>query len=397
MSSKRRPQRGSHATPARSVATANSARPRVASPELAPASPAPDAAPTSPSAVPIAAEAEPQALVVSHRFDPGPGGAPPYTATIRLTGRRRGVVGAPTPEDAFSTTETVVGVVPGSDPMSTTTWVYGIASGEWDVTAEVIGPERARAANPTALSAVGWSWRRWAMVGVAGPAKTRWALTAPLAAAPGVMTGSFLAAATIALLGAVAAQPLFLTHHGVSVGPAILASVLAMIIGVAGAKTWYMVLKGPSRATLREGWSVDGFLVSAPVVAVVTGLLLGVPTGGYLDAIAPTIFLAVAVGRVGCFLTGCCAGRITTGPGIWSSDRRVGARRIPAQLIESAVGVTLSILTSALVLGRVAQGTGLVFVGSVVLYAVVRQGLLRLRAESRRFSWRRADRGPAAA
>ncbi len=281
--------------------------------------------------------------------------------------------------------------------MSTTTWVYGVSGGEWDVTAEVVGPERARAANPAALPLVGWSWRRWEMVGVAGPARTRWALTAPLAAAPGVLTGSFLAAATIALAGSIAAQPLFLTHHGVPVGPAILASVLAMLIGVAGAKGWYMGLKGPSRATLREGWSVDGFLVSAPIAALTSALVLGVPIGGYLDAVAPTIFLAVAVGRVGCFLTGCCAGRITAGRGIWSSDRRVGARRVPAQLIESAVGLALSLLTAALVLGRVAQGTGLVFVASIALYVAARQGLLRVRAETRRFSWRRAAQGPGAA
>lgn len=281
--------------------------------------------------------------------------------------------------------------------MSTTTWVYGIAAGEWDISAEVVGPERARAANQAVLQPVGWSWRRWAMVGAASPARTRWALTAALAAAPAVMTGSFLVTATVALVGSLLAQPIFLTHHGVPVGPAIVASLMAMLVGLAAAKGWYMVLKGPSRATLREGWSVDGFLVSAPVVAIATATLLGVPPGGYLDAIAPTIFLAVAVGRVGCFLTGCCAGRITAGRGVWSSDRRVGARRIPAQLIESGIGLALAAVTILLVLGRVANGSGLVFLGSVAVYAVARQALLRLRAESRRFSWRRAMRGAAAA
>ena len=337
------------------------------------------------------------ALVVSHRLDSGPAGAPPYTLTIRIRGRRRGAADRPAPADSFTTTETIAGVVPGSGPLSSTTWVYGIAAGEWDVSAEVVGPERARAANLAVLQAEGWSWRRWAMVGAAGPARTRWALTAPLAAAPGVLTGSFLIAAVFAIFGALLAQPVFLTHHGVPVGPAIAASFLAMSAGVAGAKAWYMILKGPSRATLREGWSVDGFLVSAPVVAVATAMLLGVPLGGYLDAIAPTIFLAVAVGRVGCFLTGCCAGRMTAGRGIWSSDRRVGARRIPAQLIESGVGLALAALTVMLVLGRVAEGSGLVFLGSVAAYLVARQALLRVRAESRRFSWRRTTRGAAAA
>ena len=336
------------------------------------------------------------ALVVSHRLDPGPAGAPPYTATIRVAGRRRGVTSRLEAGDTFTTTETVAGVVPGSGPMSTTTWVYGIAAGEWDVSAEVVGPERARAANPAFLQPVGWSWRRWAMVGAAWPAHTRWALTAPLAAAPGVLTGSFFAAAIVAVLGSLLPQPVFLTHHGVPVGPAVAASLLALAVGLAGAKAWYMLLKGPSIATLREGWSVDGFLVSAPVVAAATATVLGVPLGGYLDAIPPTIFLAVAVGRVGCFLTGCCAGRITTGWGIWSSDRRVGARRVPAQLIESGVGLALASVTALLVLGRLAGGAGLVFLGSMAAYAAARQALLRIRAESRRFSWRRSAQRAAA-
>ena len=336
------------------------------------------------------------ALVVSHRLEAGPAGAPPFTATIRLRGRRRGVTGPPEPTDTFTTTETIAGVVPGSGPMSTTTWVYGIAAGEWDVSAEVVGPERARAANPAVLQPVGWSWRRWSIVSSAGPDRTRWALTAPLAAAPGVLTGSFFVAAAVAVLGSLLAQPVFLTHHGVPVGPAIAASLLALVVGLAGAKAWYMLLKGPSIATLREGWSVDGFLVSAPLAAVATAIALGAPLGGYLDAITPTIFLAVAVGRVGCFLTGCCAGRITSGRGIWSSDRRVGARRVPAQLIESGVGLALASVTTLIVLGRLAEGAGLVFLGSMAVYASARQALLRIRAESRQFSWRRSARRAAA-
>jgi phosphatidylglycerol:prolipoprotein diacylglycerol transferase len=352
-------------------------------------------APVAPTAA-KAAEEEPAALVISHRFDPGPPGGPPYQATIRLTGHRTGLAIPATARDTFMVTQLITGVVPGSGPMSTTNSVYGIASGDWDVRAEVIGPERARVANPAHLEAVGWSWRRRSLIPAPGLAKTRWALTAPLAATPGVVRGSFFAAAAIALAGAVLVQPFFLAHHGVPVGTAISVSVIAMILGLVGAKAWYMALKGPSLATLREGWSVDGFLVSAPAIAIVAALLVGVPVGGYLDAVAPPIFLAVAVGRVGCFLTGCCAGRMTAGRGIWSSDRRVGARRIPAQLIESALGVALALAASALVFGRVAEGTGLVFVGSIAAYAAARQMLLRLRAESRQFSWRRAGKASAA-
>jgi len=64
------------------------------------------------------------ALVVSHRFDPGPPGGPPYQATLRLSGRRIGLAGPATARDAFSMTQLITGVVPGSGPMSTTSWIY---------------------------------------------------------------------------------------------------------------------------------------------------------------------------------------------------------------------------------------------------------------------------------
>jgi phosphatidylglycerol:prolipoprotein diacylglycerol transferase len=153
-----------------------------------------------------------------------------------------------------------------------------------------------------------------------------------------------------------------------------------------------MVLKGPSRQTLREGWSVDGFLVAAPVTAVLLAAAQGLDIGAYLDGVAPGIFLAVAIGRVGCFLTGCCAGRPTAGWGVWSSDRRVGARRVPAQLLESATGLALASLAALLIFGGLLGGTGLVFVITIAAYVASRQGLLRLRAEARPFSWRRAAR-----
>ncbi len=159
-----------------------------------------------------------------------------------------------------------------------------------------------------------------------------------------------------------------------------------------GAKLWYMALKDrPWRETIGQGWSVDGFLVAAPIAAILASLALDVPLGSYLDATAPGIFFAVAIGRVGCFVTGCCAGRPTASRwGVWSSDRRVGARRIPAQLLESGIGLVLGVVSLLAVINPVAGVDGAVFVVALAIYGVARQLLLRLRAEARPFSWRRA-------
>ena len=157
-----------------------------------------------------------------------------------------------------------------------------------------------------------------------------------------------------------------------------------------------MALKGPSRQTLKEGWSVDGFLLAAPLIAVLVALGRGLPLGAYLDAVTPGVFIAVAIGRIGCFLTGCCAGRQTAGWGLWSSDRRIGARRIPTQLLESAVGLVLAMASAGAVLGHLAAGSGFVFLMTILVYGLARQSLLRLRAESRPFSWRRSTSGAPA-
>jgi phosphatidylglycerol:prolipoprotein diacylglycerol transferase len=346
----------------------------------------------------IEGDNEPAALVVTHWFDSGPPGRRPYDAIVRVRGRRHGVSGRPSTGDTFSVTESIRGVVPGSGRISTTSWIYGINPGEWDVDAEIVGPEHARAAlRDHRLPRASWSWRSWSLGSSGGACRTRWAPLAPLAATPAVLPGSFTVLALVAIVAAIVVQPLFLGHQRLDAGAPVLASVVGLLAGVVGAKAWYMALKGPSRRTLKEGWSVDGFLVTAPVVATLVASAQGVPVAAFLDGATPGMFIAVAIGRIGCFLTGCCAGRVTAGWGLWSSDRRVGAKRVPTQLIECAVGLSLAALSTVVILGHVGSGSGLVFVTATVLYVTARQGLLRLRAEARPFSWRRAPGGAAAA
>ncbi len=301
----------------------------------------------------------------------------------------------------FAQEETVEGVVPGSGPVALTTRVYGVKQGEWQVTAELVGRPDRTSGGPfdgrrrlnVPLPRAAWSWRRWALSDAPTvPLKTQWALLAPLAPSPAVLPGAFTALAVTGIAVAIVAQAAILAQRDLSVGRALLVTAVALLAGLLGAKLWYMALMArPWRQTIGQGWSVDGFLVAAPVVAISALLALDVPIGTYLDATAPGIFFAVAIGRVGCFITGCCAGRSTSSRwGIWCSDRRVGARRIPTQLLESAVGLVLGIVSLLAVLNLAVGADGAIFVITLVAYGVARQWLLRLRAESRRFSWRRS-------
>lgn len=339
---------------------------------------------------PRAEAVEPEALVATYRLDSGDEGEP-YDAIVRLIGRRVGVRGTPKAGDSFTRDETIEGVVPGTGPVSITAWIYGIQHGEWAVDAQLIRASTGtRSGNRRpgpfrALQPATWSWRRWAVSTVpASPIKTRWALLAPLARQPAVIPGIYTALAIVAFAAALVLLAAILAREGIPSAPPLAAAGVAIVAGLIAAKAWYAVLH-PDESLIRGGWAVDGFLVVTPLVGAFTLFATEQPIGLVLDAAAPGIFFAVAIGRVGCFLTGCCAGRCTASRwGIWSSDRRVGARRIPTQLLESSAGLLLGMVALAVVLAGGLPVHGAVFVGAFAIYAVVRQALLRVRAERRR-------------
>ena len=333
---------------------------------------------------------EPEALVVTHYFDADDLQG---SATVRLTGRRVGAQGNQNLRDAFTQEDRVDGIVAGSGPASVTSLVYGLTPGEWEVTADVIervaGHRRASAAS---IPPARWSWRRWALTTDAPTrVKTRFAPLAPLAGIPAVVPGIWPILGVLAVILAIALQRVMLPHENVVAEVPLVVPLAALGAGLLGAKIWYAVLHpGPWRKAILGGWAVDGFLVVAPIIAIAILLAFSMPAGKFLDAVTPGLFVAVAIGRVGCFFAGCCAGRVTDSRwGIWSSDRKVGARRIPAQILESLAGLAIAAVTTVLILGHAPRIDGTIFIGALAVYLVVRQALLRVRAERREFLWRR--------
>lgn len=344
-------------------------------------------------------DAEPQALVVTSWFDAGTDGTP-YTATVRLTGRRLGVRGTPKARDSFTHDEVVEDVVPGGGRVSVTSWIYELQAGEWTVDARLSRPREASGGRPSkpwervsteTLTGGAWSWRRWSMSDAAPtPIRTRWAILAPLARIPAVIPGSFTALGLLGIAVALVVMAALAPYRGLAVGPSVAVFLVALLAGLAGAKAWSRVLH-PGERLLVAGWAVDGFLVVAPLAAGVTLIGFNLPIGPFLDVVAPGIFFAVAIGRIGCFFTGCCAGRCTRSRfGVWSSDRRIGARRVPTQLLESAAGLLIGTVALGLVVADVVAVDGGVFLAAVATYFVARQLLLRLRAESRQYLWQRS-------
>ena len=187
-------------------------------------------------------------------------------------------------------------------------------------------------------------------MGSAEPVRT--CLT-PFARVPGILPGIWGAMVTLGMIVALALQGLVISADHLAVGLVWTVSLVAIVVGIVGAKVWFIVLH--RREHRLEGWCIQGFITGAILAAAILLVVLDVPIGVFLDVIAPGLLVAMAVGRVGCFFAGCCGGPPTGSRwGVWSSDQRVGARRIPTQLLESVLALSLG-----------------------------RQGLLRLRAEAR--------------
>lgn len=339
-------------------------------------------------------ESELEGLSVSHWFDPGDRGEP-YTAVVRFAGHRADVEGRPGVNDAFVKEETIDGVVPGSGPVSITTWVDGLQPGEWTVKADMVRPHLGRSkgggnnSGEHTLPRAAWSWMRWRVS--SGPfdlVRTRWAPMVRLARMPAVIPGSWIGLVLLGVLVGLITQSAILARAHVSVGRSLFVTLVVLVAGLAGAKLWYIAQHRQSwRTQPTEGWSVHGFLAAAPPVAALSLLALQLPLGVFLDASAPGLFFGVAIGRLGCFFTGCCAGRTTASRwGVWSSDRRVGARRVPAQLLESASGLVLGTVTLGLVLRSAPALHGAILLAAFAAYVLVRLVLLSLRAEAPRRS-----------
>jgi phosphatidylglycerol:prolipoprotein diacylglycerol transferase len=207
----------------------------------------------------------------------------------------------------------------------------------------------------------------------------------PLALAPATVFGvwAVLAGAGIAL--AVLMQGWVTSARHVAVPHLLAVSLAAVAAGVVGAKAWYMVVHRDEHR--RDGWCIQGLVSGVAIVGVALAGALGVPIGTFLDVTAPGLLFGMAVGRVGCFFAGCCHGRPTSSRwGIWSSDRRVGVRRIPTQLLESLLAAAVGAGALAGSLSEPVPRGG-VLVAALGAYTLVRQRLLAWRAEPRQSSW----------
>jgi phosphatidylglycerol---prolipoprotein diacylglyceryl transferase len=206
---------------------------------------------------------------------------------------------------------------------------------------------------------------------------------AALATAPGIVTGSWAGFVAVGLALALAVLVILLHRAGASGALALTAS----LVGAAGGRGWYVLLqRGQVSGLPTQGLCIQGFIVGGSAAGIPGLLIAGIPAGTFFGAAAPAMFFAMALGRQGCFFTGCCAGRPTGSRwGMWSSDGRIGARRIPAQQLECLACLLIGAGALAAFLRLGSSAGGAVFIAAEADYILACQGLLVLRAEPRRW------------
>lgn len=335
-----------------------------------------------------AAKALAQLLHVTCWLDPGEDGEA-FTATVRFTGQRTDVTGKPGPGDTFTLEETYSGVLPGSGPVALTAEVRGVNPGTWSVTARPV--TRAATghpqspAKPAAAGRVPWPRR---VTVQAGPSTTVRTATMLGSKVPGVIRYAYACLVVLGVLAGLGITGLLLaTGHYPVLRPELL-SVAAVAAGVIGGKAWYAAVSGGKW----DGWCIQGFVGGAAVVVAAVAIAgPGLPKGAFLAAATPALLIGMGIGRHACFWAGCCTGRPTASRwGIWSSDRRLGCRRMPVQLLEAWTALIVGGVSLGVVLALGLARSGPVAVAAIGAYTLARQAILGLRDEPRHWRHGRA-------
>ena len=314
---------------------------------------------------------------------------------VRFTGRRAGAKGRLQQGDRFGRVERIDVLVPGSGPVSVTTKVPDVTPGEWVVWARPAArgrpprsspPRPAPPASRPGLRRFLWARGNPVTAGNTGSRVT----TRPgvFSTGPGLIPMSWVVLVALGVVAALVVQAVLAAHTHLSIGAALAVSLSASVAGAVGARLWYVVLnRGTVQGPPTQGLCIQGFIAAAGIVLLLGLPLAGLPIGTFLDISTPGLFFAMAIGRQGCFLAGCCTGRPTGSRwAIWASDGRVGARRAPTQQFESLTCLVIGVAALLLVLSARPPAAGTVLVGALASYTVARQLLFPYSAEPRRTS-----------
>jgi phosphatidylglycerol---prolipoprotein diacylglyceryl transferase len=202
-----------------------------------------------------------------------------------------------------------------------------------------------------------------------------------------IPVGSYPAMLFLGLLAGIVAGNLLAHATGMDAFRVYVASLILLAPALIGAKLLYVFSHWQSYRHDRKkiwrsgeggGAMYGGLLLvlpfSVPVLAV-----LHLSAGSYWDVAVFTMLVAMVLGRLGCLMNGCCAGRPSNSfLGMYLPNRKgVWQRRVPTPCLEAALGAGLLVL--ALGFRR-----SMPFPGSLFLLVLAGYALGRLALESTR-------------
>lgn len=135
---------------------------------------------------------------------------------------------------------------------------------------------------------------------------------------------------------------------------------------------WGRFIAHPS--PIASGWSFQGALFGALIVALVLFRRKRLDPWRWLDTAAPALALIVAVGRIGCLMAGCCWGAPTDMPwGIVFTQSKAAPPGIPLHPTQAYYLIAnLIIVAALLVRGKTAAFRGELILLFVLMYITSR-------------------------
>jgi phosphatidylglycerol:prolipoprotein diacylglycerol transferase len=118
----------------------------------------------------------------------------------------------------------------------------------------------------------------------------------PFARVSGIIPGIWAAMVMLGIVVALVLQSLLISVDHLAVGPVWVVSLVAILVGIVGAKIWFIVKH--RREHRLEGWCIQGFIAAATLASALLLVVLHMPAGAFLDVTAPGLLIAMAVGRV---------------------------------------------------------------------------------------------------
>ena len=167
--------------------------------------------------------------------------------------------------------------------------------------------------------------------------------------------------------------------------------IVVLLGGLAGARLFYVLLNMEYYLShpleiinvTRGGLVWYGAFISGILIAIIFVKKNNINFWMGADLLAPYIALAQGIGRIGCFLNGCCYGSIIVQPSNYVPYVAFPGESVfrhPTQIYSSLCLIFLFVILRALQRKRLFNGE--IFLGYVVGYAVIRFGLEFLRGDN---------------